>query len=59
MGANRYRNPMRLEFADDLKDIFESQTQLEIPADWVTEAEALQNYLERGYGNNYDFNQEP
>lgn len=50
---------MRLEFADDLRETFESQTQLEIPTDWVTEAEALKKYLERGYGNSYDFDQDP
>ncbi|SLM40838.1 Phytanoyl-CoA dioxygenase [Lasallia pustulata] len=54
-----YRNPIRLEFADDLRETFESQTQLEIPTDWVTEAEALKKYLERGYGNSYDFDQDP
>ena len=50
---------MRLEFADDLKSAFESQTQLEIPTDWVTEAEVLESNLERGYGNSYDFDQDP
>lgn len=57
--ASWYRNPMKLEFADDLKSVIESQTELEIPVDWVTKSEALSRYLNRGFGNAYDFNQMP
>lgn len=54
-----YRNPMKLEFADDLKPFIEGQTDLEVPVDWVGESEALSRYLNRGFGNAYDFNQSP
>ncbi|KAE8341572.1 hypothetical protein BDV24DRAFT_151209 [Aspergillus arachidicola] len=54
-----YRNPMRLEFAEDLKPLVEEETGLEIPVDWVTESEAMSRYLNRGFGNSYDFSQRP
>ncbi|KAL2005613.1 hypothetical protein VTN00DRAFT_10106 [Thermoascus crustaceus] len=54
-----YRNPMRLEFAEDTRPIIEGQSQLEVPADWVSKEEALSRYLNRGFGNSYDFSQTP
>ena len=50
---------MRLEFADDVKPVIEGQTELEIPVDWVSKSDALTRYLNRGFGNAYDFNQSP
>lgn len=50
---------MRLELAEDVKDVVEAEKgRLEIPVDWVSEAEAQRTYLDRGYGNSYDFDQE-
>ncbi|KAJ5336277.1 uncharacterized protein N7506_004299 [Penicillium brevicompactum] len=57
--ASWYRNPMKLEFADNLKSLIEGQNDLEVPVDWVSESDALSNYLNRGFGNAYDFNQSP
>ncbi|GKZ18225.1 hypothetical protein AbraIFM66951_000398 [Aspergillus brasiliensis] len=57
--ASWYRNPMKLEFADDLKPLIESQTDIEVPVDWVSKSEAMSRYLNRGFGNAYDFNQRP
>ncbi|KAJ5302101.1 hypothetical protein PENANT_c008G06571 [Penicillium antarcticum] len=57
--ASWYRNPMKLEFADDVRSIIENQTDVEVPVDWVTKSEALSRYLNRGFGNAYDFNQRP
>lgn len=59
-----YRNPMRLEFAEDIKPIIEKLEKegnlgLEVPVDWVSTSEALERYLNRGFGNSYDFNQAP
>ncbi|KAB8258618.1 hypothetical protein BDV32DRAFT_159886 [Aspergillus pseudonomiae] len=54
-----YRNPMRLEFAEDLKPLVENETGLETPVNWVTESEAMSRYLNRGFGNSYDFSQRP
>ncbi|KAK7746216.1 hypothetical protein SLS62_009432 [Diatrype stigma] len=64
-----YRNPMRLQFAEDVRPVLEAALdrdgdgrlgrQLEVPADWVSREEALATYLNRGFGNSYDFNQTP
>ncbi|KAI0203043.1 hypothetical protein F4808DRAFT_458267 [Astrocystis sublimbata] len=62
--ANWYRNPMRLEFADDVKPILEEldakgELGLEVPVDWVPKQQAVDGYLNRAFGNAYDFGQEP
>ncbi|KAL7793687.1 hypothetical protein V8C37DRAFT_415570 [Trichoderma ceciliae] len=59
-----YRNPMRLQFGDSLKPILkrleqQSQLGLDVPVDWVSSEEAMKAYLNRGFGNSYDFNQTP
>ncbi|KAI1775715.1 hypothetical protein F4818DRAFT_414754 [Hypoxylon cercidicola] len=59
-----YRNPMRLQFSEDIKPVLEKlegqdRLGLEIPVDWITREEALKTYLNRGFGNSYDFNQAP
>ncbi|KAI1383646.1 uncharacterized protein F4822DRAFT_83604 [Hypoxylon trugodes] len=59
-----YRNRMRLQFGEDIKPVLEGLERegrlgLEVPVDWVGREEALGGYLERGFGNSYDFNQEP
>lgn len=48
---------MRLEFGENLKPVLESQDLLEVPVDWVTDAQAMERYLNRGFGNSYDFGQ--
>lgn len=50
---------MKLEFADDLKDVVDGETGLEIPVDWMSKEQALGRYLGRAFGNAYDFNQKP
>ncbi|TKA27068.1 hypothetical protein B0A50_05259 [Salinomyces thailandicus] len=52
-----YRNPMRLELAEDLQSVIESQGELQVPANWVGRDQAVQSYLNRGFGNSYDFGQ--
>lgn len=52
-----YRNPMRLEFSESVRAVLEKEKGLEIPVDWVGEDEALGRYLNRGFGNSYDFGQ--
>lgn len=59
-----YRNPMKLQFGDNMKPILEKLDQegklgLEVPIDWVSSEEAMKTYLNRGFGNSYDFNQAP
>ena len=48
---------MRLEFSEEIKPLIERQTLLEIPVDWVSEDVAREKYLNRGFGNSYDFRQ--
>jgi hypothetical protein len=48
---------MRLELAEELKPIVKAQTNLEVPVDWVSEEKALGAYLNRPFGNSYDFGQ--
>lgn len=60
--ASWYRNPMRLEFGDDIKPLFEDLKRqgklgVQAPIDWVERADVLERYLNRGFGNSYDFNQ--
>ncbi|KAK1639940.1 phytanoyl-CoA dioxygenase [Colletotrichum phormii] len=58
--AGWYRNPMRLQFAEDMRPLLleEAENELEMPVDWTTREEALRKYLGRGFGNSYDFDQE-
>ena len=48
---------MRLEFAEEVRPIIESQNVLDVPVDWVSEKTAEESYLNRGFGNSYDFRQ--
>ncbi|KAF2962824.1 hypothetical protein GQX73_g10751 [Xylaria multiplex] len=62
--ASWYRNPMRLEFAEDVKPILEGlesrgELGLEAPTNWVSKQQAIDGYLNRAFGNAYDFNQAP
>ncbi|RJE21384.1 Phytanoyl-CoA dioxygenase family protein [Aspergillus sclerotialis] len=52
-----YRNPMKLNLADDLKPVLEENTDLEIPVQWASRDEVAAQYLKRAYGNAYDFSQ--
>lgn len=54
-----YRNRMRLELGEDVKPVLEERDLgIEVPVDWVTREDALKRYLNRGFGNAYDFDQE-
>ena len=53
-----YRNPMRLELSEGLRGVVRAEKGLEVPVDWVEEQEVMGRYLERGFGNSYDFGQE-
>ncbi len=59
-----YRNPMRLQLSEDIRPVLERLDQdgrlgLEVPVDWARREEALETYLDRGFGNSYDFDQTP
>ncbi|KAF4122905.1 Phytanoyl-CoA dioxygenase (PhyH) [Geosmithia morbida] len=58
-----FRNKMRLEFGRDICPILEKLENegnlgLEVPVDWVEVDMALGRYLNRGFGNSYNFSQE-
>lgn len=54
-----YCNPMRLKFGEDMKGLLAGlESQLEVPVDWVKNEEVLGSYLQREFGNAYDFDQE-
>lgn len=48
---------MRLQLADDLKPLVEKETSLEIPVEWASKATVADQYLNRAFGNAYDFSQ--
>ena len=48
---------MKVEFADDLRDQLTPDTGLQIAATYVPKEQLLKGYLNRPYGNAYDFNQ--
>ncbi|KAI1841045.1 hypothetical protein JX266_012764 [Neoarthrinium moseri] len=59
-----YRNRMKLQFCEDIKPILEGLDRddklgLAAPVDWISREEALGSYLNRGFGNSYDFDQDP
>lgn len=48
---------MRLEFGEGVKPFIEAETELDVRADFVSEQQAMRTYLNRGFGNSYDFTQ--
>ena len=59
-----YRNKMRLQLGEDVKPILEkldgeNKLGLNVPVDWVSSDQALRAYMNRPFGNHYDFNQDP
>lgn len=54
-----YRNGMRLALAETVRPIVDEAVGLDVRADYVSEEEVMKTYLKRGFGNSYDFMQEP
>jgi hypothetical protein len=53
-----YRNQMTVEFAEELEGkLTLEKTGLQVAATFVTNGEIEKNYLNRPYGNAYDFDQ--
>ena len=48
---------MKLELSSNIKPVVDRQGTLEVPCDWVSERDAEERYLNRAFGNSYDFNQ--
>lgn len=58
-----FRNRMRLELGEDIKPFLEGlesegRLGLDVPVDWASRESVLESYLNRGFGNSYDFSQE-
>ncbi|KAK8861894.1 phytanoyl-CoA dioxygenase [Apiospora arundinis] len=58
-----YRGRMRLQFGSSIAGILEEEERagrlgLEVPVDWVSDEVALKAYMNRGFGNSYDFDQD-
>jgi hypothetical protein len=54
-----YRNQMRLDLGQGIRPLIEAEKDLDVRADYVPEPVAMDRYLNRGFGNSYDFNQTP
>jgi ectoine hydroxylase-related dioxygenase (phytanoyl-CoA dioxygenase family) len=55
-----YRNNMVMEFGEDVKPIIEAETTgLTSAVRWTETAAVMESYLNRGFGNSYDFDQTP
>ncbi|KAH7561527.1 phytanoyl-CoA dioxygenase family protein [Bipolaris maydis] len=53
-----YRNSMQVEFAEELAErLLPEKTGLNIAAQYIPSEQLLKNYLNRSYGNAYDFDQ--
>jgi hypothetical protein len=50
---------MRVEFGDGIKPLIAAEKNLDVRVDWVSESKAMERYLDRGFGNSYDFRQTP
>lgn len=49
---------MVVEIAEELREAFDvEKTGMGVAAEWVGEDRVLGGYLDRGYGNEYDFDQ--
>ncbi|KAG9853190.1 hypothetical protein KCU68_g3321, partial [Aureobasidium melanogenum] len=54
-----YRNAMRIEFSEDLETVLDREgSDLQIQRTLVSEQTIMDGYLNRGYGNSYNFDQE-
>ncbi|KAF2494558.1 phytanoyl-CoA dioxygenase family protein [Lophium mytilinum] len=53
------RNPMRVEFDEELREVLESAGgDLQVQGVFMPRAELEERYLKRGFGNSYDFDQQ-
>lgn len=48
-----------MEFGEGVRPFIEAEKELDVRADFVAEDEAMKSYINRGFGNSYDFNQTP
>lgn len=50
---------MQVEFGESVKPSIEQEKMLEVRAEYVSDDQAERTYLDRGFGNSYDFSQTP
>lgn len=48
---------MRLELGDGIKPLVAEDEFLDVRVDWEAESKIMDTYLNRGFGNSYDFGQ--
>lgn len=48
-----------MELSNTLNSVIDQEQMLDVRADYISEQEAERRYLERGFGNSYDFSQTP
>ena len=46
-----------MEFGDSVRPLIEAEKQLDVRAEFVPDEQAMKSYLDRGFGNSYDFSQ--
>lgn len=50
---------MQVEFAEDLRPVLDDyRSELQIQSTFLPEKDIMERYLNRGYGNAYDFDQQ-
>lgn len=50
---------MRVEFGKSVKPLIDNEQMLDVRVAYVSDEQAESTYLDRGFGNSYDFNQTP
>lgn len=48
---------MRVEFAESVRPLVEKEDMLDVRANFISDEDAKRTYLDRGFGNSYDFSQ--
>lgn len=50
---------MRVEFGEGVRPLIEQENMLDVRVNYVSDEHAGRSYLDRGFGNSYDFSQNP
>lgn len=48
---------MRVEFGEGVRPLIEQEKMLDVRVNYVSDERAARSYLDRGFGNSYDFSQ--
>lgn len=50
---------MRVEFGEGVKPFIDQEKMLDVRVNYVSDKDAEKSYLDRAFGNSYDFSQAP